>query len=518
MNAQLTISSLASFLPRLPSPQAGGKRFWVGLLAGALIPFACLLVTIGLERTLGVRTPNMIFLSGVILAAISFGRTVALCTAVLSFAVYNFFLSEPYGIIEFGGPIDLLTIVTFLAAAIVIGGMAGALHDDANRAREQVRILTDLVGASQAMAERRDAKAILHVLLEAAQRLYNTPVALFEKSDGAVRMIESAPADASPPEVVVQQASSLLSGAETPVSEEASLQWRIRQMAPDGAKDWALAWREPRGAHGDQQVMAGELLMKLANDALERTQAAEREALIEAMAATDKLRTTLLSSISHDFRTPLATITASASSLLAYGDTFPESTRNDLLTSIQQEAERLNRFVGNVLDMTRLEAGALRPRSELTDPTELIENMRERMSKRSGEHRLVVNTPAALPAIDIDPVLLEQAILNVLDNAMVHTPPGSTIEIGARAAESALHLWIEDNGPGVNGDELEHVFDKFYRPAASNHSAGLGLGLAISKGFVEAMNGTVTASSPARAGRGLRIEFIFPAPAIHERA
>jgi two-component system sensor histidine kinase KdpD len=264
--------------------------------------------------------------------------------------------------------------------------------------------------------------------------------------------------------------------------------------------------------------MAGDLLIKLALAALERTQAAARQVAIKAMEDTDRLRTALLSSISHDFRTPLATITASASSLMAYGETFTERTRSDLLSSIQEEAERLSRFVGNVLDMTRLEAGVLKTRAEWTDPLELIENVRDRVEKRAASHEISVTAPAALPAIEVDPVLLEQALVNVIDNALIHTPAGSRIEIGSTHAGSTVRLWVEDSGAGVDPAELKQIFDKFYRPAGSGHAAGLGLGLAITKALVEAMDGTVSASGAANGESGLRIEFAFRATSVSEVA
>jgi two-component system sensor histidine kinase KdpD len=232
---------------------------------------------------------------------------------------------------------------------------------------------------------------------------------------------------------------------------------------------------------------------------------------MESLAAAEKLRSALMASMSHDFRTPLATIMASASSLQAQGQKFSPATRTDLLASIQEEAERLSRFVGNILDMTRLDADALHVRAELTDPVEAVEAAASRVSRRLAGRRLAMQVPAAVPSIRADRILLEQAITNVLENAISHTKPTATIRLGCSDAADKVVLWIEDDGPGVPVTELSHIFDKFYRiDNPSNAGHGAGLGLAISKGFAEAMGANVTASRATGSETGLRIEFAFP--------
>jgi two-component system sensor histidine kinase KdpD len=160
--------------------------------------------------------------------------------------------------------------------------------------------------------------------------------------------------------------------------------------------------------------------------------------------------------------------------------------------------------------MTRLEAGVIKPREEWIDPVEIIDEVRERMSKRFAGRALVVDAPAALPAIIVDRLLLEQAVINVIENALVHTPEGASIRIGADVGDEQVRLWVEDEGPGVPSGELSRIFDKFHRIETTQNTQGAGLGLAISKGFVDAMQGEIKAISPAIDGHGLRIEFTFP--------
>jgi two-component system sensor histidine kinase KdpD len=176
---------------------------------------------------------------------------------------------------------------------------------------------------------------------------------------------------------------------------------------------------------------------------------------------------------------------------------------------IEEEADRLNRFVGNILDMTRLEANVVKPREEWIDPLDAIETLQHRLSRRLSNRNLVVTTPAAVPSIFVDPLLLEQALVNVIENALVHASDGS-LYLGADYDDHNVRLWIEDEGPGVPTCDLTRIFDKFHRLESPQNTQGAGLGLAITKGFVEAMRGEVGAISPARGGRGLRIEFTFP--------
>jgi two-component system sensor histidine kinase KdpD len=284
-------------------------------------------------------------------------------------------------------------------------------------------------------------------------------------------------------------------------------------VAPSGMIDGMVgAIRAALDAHDFAHLR---LMADLTANAIERRRYMQRQVEVEAIAETDRLRTALMSSMSHDFRTPLSTILTSATSLQAYGDQFNAATRADLLTSIQEEAERLNRFIGNILDMTRLDSGALKPRQDWIDPLEVFDNVRERVEKRLGARRLRIAAPAAVPSIRVDALLLEQAVLNVVENALVHTSPDCEIRLGADYSGRTVCIWVEDDGPGVPAGELPQIFDKFHRLKSPQNTQGAGLGLAISKGFTEAMHGDVRACH-GEGGRGLRIEFEFPQHAALE--
>jgi two-component system sensor histidine kinase KdpD len=219
----------------------------------------------------------------------------------------------------------------------------------------------------------------------------------------------------------------------------------------------------------------------------------------------------VLTSVSHDLRTPLASILGAISSLRSYGDRYDPDTRGELLATAQDEAERLNRFVGNLLDMIRLDAGAVSARREVVDVADLVATALRRAEPLLRHHHVTHTVAPELPAVEIDFVLGEQVLFNLLDNATKYTPKGTTIEIVARAEGSNVALCVRDEGPGIEAADLPHVFEKFYRARDGDRRlAGTGLGLAIARGFVEAQGGSIVARN--RTDRtGAEFVITFPA-------
>jgi len=245
---------------------------------------------------------------------------------------------------------------------------------------------------------------------------------------------------------------------------------------------------------------------------IERITLAEDVDRARLMAETERLRSALLTSISHDLRTPLASILGAASSLESYDDLLDTGAKRELLRTIQEEAERLGRFVANLLDMTRLEAGALRPKQEAADLGELVGSALARAGKVLVAHRVEVDLAPDLPLPELDVVLFEQALFNVLDNAAKYAPHGSLVTVRAWAEPAAgeVRLQVMDEGPGLPEAALPHLFDKFYRvEAADRQRPGTGLGLAIARGFVEAMGGHVDAANRTERS-GAVFTFVLP--------
>jgi K+-sensing histidine kinase KdpD len=237
-----------------------------------------------------------------------------------------------------------------------------------------------------------------------------------------------------------------------------------------------------------------------------RVQMRERTAA-QAAAETERVRNILLASVSHDFRTPLASILGSATSLIDYRDKLDAATQEDLLRAIKSEAEGLDGMVRNLLAMTRIDAGALEVRRDWIDVRDTVERVVSATRRRGAALAIEVLLPADLPLIRADALLIEQALGNVLNNVVAHAGAGTRVTIDADIAEAAIALRVTDDGPGIAEELLPRVFEKFSRMGKGD---GSGLGLAIARGIMAAHGGTITAQSPLTGGRGTRITLTLP--------
>jgi two-component system sensor histidine kinase KdpD len=258
-------------------------------------------------------------------------------------------------------------------------------------------------------------------------------------------------------------------------------------------------------------------LMDQAALAVERVRLVEDLDRAKRTAETDRLRSALLTSISHDLKTPLAGILGAASTLRGLSDALDDHAKTDLVATIIDEAERLNRFIANLLDMTKLESGAIVPNAALHDLGEVVGSALERTSKILSRHRIEVDLAKDLPMVEIDPVLFEQVLFNLLDNAAKYAPAGTTIRIQSWRDRDAVGLQVLDQGDGILTSDIEQIFDKFYRARKVDQvRAGTGLGLAIARGFVEAMQGTISAANRTdRSGAVFTVR--LPVPVQAER-
>jgi two-component system sensor histidine kinase KdpD len=247
--------------------------------------------------------------------------------------------------------------------------------------------------------------------------------------------------------------------------------------------------------------------------AIERVRLVEDLQRAQRTAETDRLRGALLTSISHDLKTPLASILGSAGTLRGMSGQLDDAAKAELLSTIIDESERLNRFIANLLDMTKLESGAIVPNSALHDVGETVGSALRRASKILSQHRVEMELAGDLPMVALDPVLFEQVLFNLLDNAAKYAPAGTTIRIQSWRDGEHIGLQVLDEGNGIAPQDLEHIFDKFYRAQKADHvRAGTGLGLAISRGFVEAMHGTIVgANRTDRPGAVFTIRLPIPA-------
>ncbi len=473
-----------------------------GMIAAAIV------VGIALRQVLNVSSLSLVFLVAVLGSGAAFGLWPSLYACVVSMLAYNFFFLPPLYTFTIADPENVVALFFFLVTAFIASNLAAGVRAQAVTARARARTTEELYQFSRKLA----GIVSLDDLLWATT--YQIAVML------KLRVVVLMPDHPHSETIVVR-------GAYPPEDEMddadlAAARWCWQSNRPagrgadtlPGAKRLFLPLRTARGpvaVVGIDRDETGPLLspdQRRLLDALgdqaavsiERISLAEDVDRARLLAETERLRSALLTSISHDLRTPLATILGAAGTLQSYHDTLDVAQRGDLLRSIAEEAERLNRFVANLLDMTKLESGAVILRREPTDLGEVIASGLDRAAKVLEAHTVSLEVASGLPLLDLDAVLLEQVLFNLLDNAARYTPAGSMVTLRAWQDGREVRMQVIDDGPGILPELTERIFEKFYRaPEASEHAdhrrAGTGLGLAICRGFIEAMGGRITASN-----------------------
>jgi len=485
-----------------------------------VVSAASVAVTAAIGKTVQCFTslPNLsiVFLLGVLFVAIRYGLWPSLVACVLSALVFNFFFIDPLYTFSIAHPGELLAFVAYFIVAVIASNLAARVHEQAEAARRREDRTSALFALSRALASAPDTQVVLSVIADQVGQIVSADTILLLSTDGVLR-----PAAAHPPGTTLSEHDlgaaqwawqhGLSSGRATDTLP--GISWMFLPLRTARGTVGVLGVRFEMGA-GEISPRRRRLIEGLADQAAVGIESARLRQDIEqarVYAETEKLRTALLSSVSHDLRTPLASIIGAASSLLTYGKDYDETTSRDLLQTIQEEAERLNRFVGNLLDITRLESGKLELNLDWVEISDLIGSAVTRAGQPLAGHRLTTKIESRLPLLRLDFVLMEQVLFNLLDNAAKYSPPDAAVHVQAFQEASAVKIEITDEGPGVPAADLERIFDKFYRArAADRYVAGTGLGLSICRGIVEAHGGTVAAHSPAVA-KGLAITISLPA-------
>ena len=477
---------------------------------------AALLIGLALQR-FGITNVALVFLTAVLTSAITYGLWPSLFACLVAVLAYNFFFLPPLYTLTIADPENVVALFFFMVVALVASYLSARVRAQAIAARERAATMENLYMFSRKLAGVFTMDDLLWAAaFQFAQMLKTRVVILLpEGKTIAVRA-------GYPPEDMLDEAD--LAAAKW-VWEHASPAGRGADTLP-GAKRLFLPMRTGRGMVGivgldsdrpgpllspDQRRLF-DALSDQAALAIERVNLAEDIDRARLAAETERLRSALLTSISHDLRTPLASILGSASTLRSQRNNLDEAARDELTGTIQEEAERLNRFIANLLDMTRLESGAIEPQLDFVDLGDMVGSALRRAAGVLARHEIQVDLASGLPMLKLDPVLFEQVLFNLLDNAAKYTPPGTKIEVRAARYGDQVRLEIADEGDGIPADDLERVFDKFYRvQAADRKRAGTGLGLAIARGFVEAMGGTVRATNRSDR-RGALLQIMLPVP------
>jgi two-component system sensor histidine kinase KdpD len=498
----------------------GRLKDWGGYLGGLTLVGAANGLSFLIDRYSTGADLAMIFLGSVLISGLAFGLRPALVTAAAAILSYNFFFLEPRFSFQIGHPGDVFTFVVFIAVAAATGWLTGRVRDQARMSSGRAAAVTALLAASRRLSSAATQEETALVLAEQASAAAGGRAVVLLPAESGLVQHAAAPTDVLLTTGALTAARWAWDKGEAAGAGTGTLPqvgWTFRPLV--GLRGRAgvagVEISEGDGVGADEERLLSALLDQGAV-ALERAELAAATVENEALRRSDKLRAALLNSISHDLRTPLSTVMGSATTLIAYGETLKPEVRADLLISIREEAERLNRYVGDLLDMTRLEGGALKTKSEWTDVRDVLAAAIQRVDRRLGKRKLTRDFPVELSAIQADPGLLEQAVVNILENAIAYSPDASLIEVAAYEDRGNVVISIEDEGPGIPQADIERVFEKFRRldepsdRTRGDRNKGAGLGLSIAKGFIEAMGGRIAAASPLIDGRGTRILISLP--------
>lgn len=484
-----------------PLAAAKGPIPWPGYALSLAYTAAALAAGFVLKTGFGITNLGLVLLLAVLASAVRHGLLPALLASIVSVLAYNFLFIPPLYTFSVANPDDVVALVIFAIVAVIASNLAAIVRTQVIAERERAAQTESLYLFSRKLTGVIALDDLLWATAYHIAEMLKVRVVILLPEAGWLTL-----QSAYPPDEVHDEA------------DIAAARWAFDHASPAGcgtdlfgkAMRQFLPMRTGRGTVGvigiDRDGMPAalspvqrRLFDALANQAalaIERVQLADAMEKNKLAAETEKLRNALFTSISHDLRTPLAVILGAASSLKDLAGSLEPAAHRELASTIQDEGERLNRFIANLLDMTRLESGAVAPHLEPTDIGDVAGSAATRAARVLNGHALQVNIAPDLPLAHLDPVLFEQVLFNLLDNAGKYAPSGTTVVVSAQASDGIIRLDVVDEGPGIPDADLERIFDKFCRVmAADRKRPGTGLGLAIARGFVEAMGGTLSAAN-----------------------
>jgi len=454
----------------------------------------------------------MIYLLVVVVAALRLGQKPAILTAFLGVLAFDFFFVPPRLTFAVADTQYIITFIALFTVSLIISSLVSKARERAEAVRDREAQTNSLYYLSRDLAAIADIETLVEAVLKNVGESLNARVAVILPEGERLKVAAAS------------------KGIHPSVKEMAVADWAFRNRKEAGRGTETLGSAEllhlPLQASGN---LLGVLGIKLENEAdyrsrqtrrlldafasqtamaLERVQLSRQAEQAQILHARENLERALLNSISHDLRTPLVSITGALDTLRERVRTLTVEARLELLDTAWEEAERLNRFVGNLLDMTKLEAGAVKLRRELCDIQDLVGCSLAALERRLGTRKVDLHVPSTLPPVRMDMTLMTQVLVNLLDNALKYSPSSSPIDIAARVDEGRLNIEVADRGPGIPDQDLKRVFEKFYRISIPEGVSGTGLGLSISKGIVDAHGGTIRAEN--RTGGGLRIIVTLP--------
>jgi two-component system sensor histidine kinase KdpD len=468
----------------------------------------------------GVENVDLVFMTAVVLVAVRYGLWPSLVASITASLCYNFFFLPPLFTFTIEDPTNIAAFFFFTVMAIIVSNVAARLRRQTVAVMGRARTTESLYAFSRKLAAVGTLDDVLWATAYQTALMLKVRVVVLLPQDGAVVVRAG-----YPPEDILDEA------------DLAAATWAWDNNRPagrgsdtlPGAKRLFLPMRTGRGPVGVMGIDSDKQGPLLAPDerrlldalidqgalAIERVHLVEDMDRVRRTVETERLRSALLTSISHDLKTPLAAVLGAAGTMQNLWRDLSEAQKGELLATIVDESERLNRFIANLLDMTKLESGAIIPNLSLHDLGDIVGSALRRAGKILAGHRVTLDLANGLPMLELDAVLFEQALFNLLDNAAKYAPAGTTIVIRGWREFDSVCLQILDEGSGIPPADLERIFDKFYRVEKGDRvRAGTGLGLGISRGFIEAMKGTIVAANRTdRPGAVFTIRLPIPAGA-----
>ncbi len=477
---------------------------------------------------------SILYLPAVLLVAVQFGRGPAIVAALAAFLLFDYFFTEPRGQLAITRADELLAGVLLLLTAVVTGQLAADQRARAREAEAREREASVLYDVARLLGD-LDLEHALRAVAERLRAELGLAAVAIEAVDGALpRRVAAGDAEALRALRDAFASHVLARGSAPTASRRAGPGRWVRIVPPVASRYVAGGTRTVPILASERRVgtllllarerrrfsASEDRLLAAAGDqiggAVERERLSREASEADILRRADKLKTTLLNAVSHDLRTPLASILASASSLRQRDVTWTDAEREEFLGAIVDEARRLDRLVGNLLDLSRIEAGVLRPEKSWYDAGALVDDVLGRLRTLTAGHRVDASIPEDLPPVPLDYVEIDQVLSNLVENAARHTPPGSDIDVAVRVADGSARFEVRDRGPGVRADVERDLFAPFRTAARQGERAGVGLGLAVAKRLVEAHGGRIWLEHPE--GGGARFVFTLPLDAEDVRA
>jgi two-component system sensor histidine kinase KdpD len=471
MNAANMQSS--SLLPRL-------WKYLLALLLIAAITAVLFVLRGGLDTTL----IALLYLMPIGVITARWGLGPGITSALITFLTFNYFFIEPYYTFTVHQPTDVVILVVFLVVAVVTSQLVGRAQAGLAAATAREREATQLYELSTALTGLHDDHAIAQILAKQVRAVAESEYV--ELTITGVHSFTYQLPDVTPParspELIV------------PIEAARGVLGEIR------------LWRAAPAISSSEKRLFQTFASQGAL-ALERAWLAQAESRARVLEESDRLKSAILSSVSHELRTPLSTIKAAASSLRGKEVSWDSPARAELIAAIDDEADHLNMLVGNLLDMSRIESGALKPKREWNILPEIVGSVLARMKHLTETHRIEVDVLETLPLVPVDYVQMQQVFTNLVSNSLKYAPPNTVVCIRAHVEGESIHVQVSNQGPQVPPEDLERIFDKFYRITAADRVTGTGLGLSICKGIIEAHGGRIWAENVTD---GLAFNFTLP--------